>query len=148
MAKNVTNFKMGVPQQKQPPLFFINLHEKIKCYFPTQLICAKLQSALHHSLQTTSCYLNITILDVNDNNPQFQQEKYHFVVTEEQPSGVVVGKVHVRLLDCMISIVKEILINKQFTKDNHIFLEYLLCFEINCLQFFSLFYTNCTFVRF
>uniref|UniRef100_A0A7M5WRJ4 Cadherin domain-containing protein n=1 Tax=Clytia hemisphaerica TaxID=252671 RepID=A0A7M5WRJ4_9CNID len=45
------------------------------------------------SNQTTSCYLNITILDVNDNDPQFDHEIYYFNVTEERPSGVVVGRV-------------------------------------------------------
>jgi len=42
--------------------------------------------------------INVTVDDVNDNDPEFPVVTYDFNVTEEQPPGVTVGHIQVKNL--------------------------------------------------
>lgn len=52
-----------------------------------------------YPVRTGNITLNITVLDDNDNAPQFTQEVYEFHVSENQPPGTTIGKVSANDLD-------------------------------------------------
>lgn len=49
--------------------------------------------------QTATSQVTIEVLDINDNDPIFSQEDYHFKIEENLARGTFVGKLHATDMD-------------------------------------------------